>query len=1509
MHSVFINAKITMASKNTKQRGKGIRTGLRSNTEVHVMPMEQSQEVLRREEREDRIRREEREDRIRREEREDRIRREEREIEREEKEKDRKLELEKLKLQNSKEANPNRKSLGERKKFDRYTQKFTNNTDADAYFVAFEGYAHREGWKKDTWVRRMSQCLEGKARDAMNNITTQDFEYDQLKIAVLDVFQLSSEAYRNKFKKMQKLETETIKSYIIRLGRTFDSWVKYSEVQINSDDAKKLSQLMIRDQVLQNVPLDMRKHLMQSKTLDTLELANEAAEYASLDPNYWTKNKSKADQNSQREYAYKGPNKRAFQAIAGNSRYNNQAQSGFRGPPQKRNRMNYPQQRYGQNLQTNQQRNANPQQQNRPNPQANQQRNGNKFPNTNRGKHNAYRCEQVQQVQDHIQSSVESQQQELRPNKFLIPGTLEGKEVLIYRDSGCNKTAVNQELIPDDKLTGRTTQLKGIEGPIEVPTASVYIECQRYTGQIEVAVIEDLDYDILLGRELDSWDDLTPPKILVLTRAQKQQQVQQEIVKQAQLRQYQTSQNETPQNSQDAQNEIDEQMHQDQPVVNQEVHTLLQGDVHELIKLQSNDPTLEEIRDSLVTFKEAQNYNTCYYKDQNGIMMRKCPKETRLRKQVEDQIILPKQYRNHVMEIAHDKAGHLGILKTTDRITQNFYWPKVNQNVRDHCKSCVQCQFMSKTKKSQKQLARPLPVIDIPFKRIGIDIKGPFAVTEKGNKYILVICDYATRYPEAIPIPETSTDTVTQAMIEVFSRVGLPSEIIHDQGSQFMSKLMANLCKRLEIAQIPATPYHQQTNGLTERFIGTLQSMINSLPAEQKENWDRYIPLFLFSYREVPSQFTGYSPFHLLYGRQVRGPLSLIKDNFLNQDTRHEISSNLLEIMANMTKWMGHANVNKQKSQEKMEKHYNKNAQDREYKVGEKVLVFLPVGAGKLDSKWQGPYEVTQKVGEVNYQIHMPDKRKVYRTLHANLIKKYYTRQQAQDVHECFCVTGLVQEIGDESLTVDHDIDSQFLDDSIGPCYEQTQTWQDVKIDQKLSKSRGKQIETVLEKHSRAFSDVPGKTHVITHEVKTTNETPIRHRAYRTPQSLKQKIKDELDSMLKLGVIEETNSAYASPIVVVPKPNGDIRVTTDYRSLNKITVPDPYEIPRIDQILDDVAKAKYITTLDLTKGFYQVPLDPQAKAKSAFVTPFGAQYAYNVMPFGMMNASATFQRLVDTVLKDCKPFCRQYIDDVAIFSDTWEDHLKHLDTVLTKIQDAGLTIKPSKSKMAYQEVTYLGHTIGNCKIKPMLDKVESVKEFPTPTTKKNVRSFLGLTGYYRKFVQGYDGIARPMIELTKKAAPKEIKWTPQCQTAFDTLKAKLSTDPVLVTPDFTKEFLLQTDASKNGIGAVLSQINDNSEEHPIFYLSRKMLPNELNYSVAEKECLAIVWSINKLRYYLQGHKFTVVTDHKALIWLDKTRNCNNRLMRWSLTLQQFTFNIQYRRGVTNTNADSLSRRE
>ena len=1368
------------------------------------------------------------------------------------------LEVEKMRVANAE------KSREEGKKLERYYQKLTDNKDPEEYFTAFEHYARREEWHVDTWVRRLSQSIEGKALVAMNSVMTHDISYEQLKRAILEVFQLSAESYRNKFRMMKKMDNETIKSFITRLAHTYDQFVKYSDIDIQSEDAKALSQLMIREQLFQTIPYDMKKHLTQSKLLDTAKLATEAEEYASLDPKYWQKHSNRNGQNNQQG---KGNH---FQKGDNNSRkrpYNDKTQNDKPQDGQKKNAYQRGQGNWGK---------------------------GNHGKPS--GTANVRRCG-VQQSHD-----TDNQRPAIQKckNKFIIPGVVEGKRISIFRDSGCDKTAVNSKLIPSHCYTGKSVEVKGVTGQIHVPLAKVNLNCSIHVGEIEVLAIDELDHDLLLGTEIDSWDDLQQniPNILVMTRAQKLHSVDKEILAQDTIRNYIDNNNDEPNDS-----IIDENSFDDKSNLDEEMQDLLQGDVKTLIKLQNEDETLKKIRASL----NNDNDENGYYRHENGIIMRRCQAETRLRKQVGDQIVAPRKYRQHILEISHDRAGHSGVNRTRDRISQHFHWPNINHDVARHCQTCEQCQFMSKSKQTQKQLLKPLPIIDVPFKRVGVDIKGPLPVTEQGNKYILVVCDYATRYPEAIPISDQTADTVAYAMLEIFSRTGIPTEIVHDRGTQFMSKVMSKMCKKLGIQQLPATSYHQQTNGLTERFIGTLSAMINSLDQGEFENWDKHLPLFLFSYREIPSDFTGYSPFHLMYGRQIRGPLELMKQGFLGESDGQDIPSKLLEMSANMMTWMANAKVKKAQKQKKMKQNYDKKAIDRHFKVGDKVLVFLPQGGGKFESKWQGPYDITKKVNDLNYEIHMPDKMKSHRVLHTNLIKRYYDRQQAQDMKHCYCVTGTFHDVYNESeQPSDHEFDSQYVEEYIGPTYVQTQTWKDANISEEISKSQKDQIQNVMKMHECMFSDVPGKTNVISHKVITTTDAPIKQKSYRTPQAMKTKVQEEIDNMLALGVIEEVNSAYASPIVAVTKPNGDIRLCTNYKALNKCTVVDPYEMPRVDEILEDVASAKFITSLDLTKGFYQVPLDCEAKAKSAFVA-FGRQYAYNVMPFGMVNSSATFQRLVDEVLMDCKSYCRQYIDDIAIFSNSWEDHLEHVNTVLAKIKQAGLTIKPSKCRFAYQQVTYLGHTVGNGQIKPNIDKLKAVNEFPKPLTKKDVRSFLGLAGYYRKFVTHYEHIARPMINLTKKKEPNKVIWTPECEKSFQDLKTRLTSAPILKAPDFSKPFLLQTDASLTGLGAVLTQLDDQLREHPVVYLSKQLKPSEKNYAISELECLAIVWSIGKLRYYLQGRKFTVITDHKALQWLDKTKLSNSKLMRWSLLLQEFNFDIQYRKGICNTNADSLSR--
>ena len=320
----------------------------------------------------------------------------------------------------------------------------------------------------------------------------------------------------------------------------------------------------------------------------------------------------------------------------------------------------------------------------------------------------------------------------------------------------------------------------------------------------------------------------------------------------------------------------------------------------------------------------------------------------------------------------------------------------------------------------------------------------------------------------------------------------------------------------------------------------------------------------------------------------------------------------------------------------------------------------------------------------------------------------------------------------------------------------------------------------------------------------------------------------------------------------------------------------------------------------------KVPVAAEDQHKTAFTTPMGL-FQFRVMPFGLSGAPASFQRMADQLVDGIQNYAAAYLDDLVVFSSTWEDHLKQLQEILSRLRQAGLTAKPSKCQFGMRTCTYLGHVVGNGLIKPEVSKIQAVQSFAVPQSKRQVRAFLGLTGYYRRFIPGYAEIAAPLTDLTKKCAPNSVKWTNSCDTAFVTLKKLLCSPPVLRSPDFTKPFVLQTDASDIAVGAVLSQQDESGHDHPVAYFSRKLLPREVRYSTVEKECLAIRLATHAFRVYLLGREFVIETDHRSLEWLDRLKENNARLTRWSLALQPFSFSVVYRPGLKNGNADALSR--
>ena len=431
-----------------------------------------------------------------------------------------------------------------------------------------------------------------------------------------------------------------------------------------------------------------------------------------------------------------------------------------------------------------------------------------------------------------------------------------------------------------------------------------------------------------------------------------------------------------------------------------------------------------------------------------------------------------------------------------------------------------------------------------------------------------------------------------------------------------------------------------------------------------------------------------------------------------------------------------------------------------------------------------------------------------------------------------------------------------------------------------------------------------GVTSLVEHEINTQGAMPIKQYARRVPHAMKGKVKDLVEEMLRKDVIQSTHSPWASPIVLVAKKDGSTRFCVDYRRLNAVTKPDVFPLPRIDDCLDVLEGVRYFSTLDLDSGFWQVKMQEESAEKTAFATHC-VTFEFKVMPFGLINAPSTFQRLMERVLEGLTPAkCQVYIDDVLVIGSTFDQHLANLEAVFKRLREAQLKLKPTKCRLMQGEVRYLGYQVSAEGIAPDPAKLEAVKSYPAPTDVRKLRSFIGLASYYRRFVPNFAKIARPLHNLTKKDV--KFQWTERCQEAFEQLRDVLVEAPVLAYPDFGLPFRLETDASGNGLGAVLSQERE-GVVRPVAYASRSLHGAEERYSATELEALGVVWAVKQFRHYLYGQRCEVITDHQPLKSLLRTPHPSGKLARWGLALQELDLEIRYRPGRQNAVADALSR--
>ena len=1071
---------------------------------------------------------------------------------------------------------------------------------------------------------------------------------------------------------------------------------------------------------------------------------------------------------------------------------------------------------------------------------------------------------------------------ELRPDNCLIDpnGTVFGNTAEVTFDSGCSTVILSENIVPSEYKKGKLYKLYDYLGiPSYFPKVRCFLSCKFFKGWVSAYIAPIKFAEVLLGLI----PGVSVPKISIS-----------DVSRNSVVDEIKVSEEDKEIECSLAVQTRAGRAKETVPLKPLVCPNLDLGiDRNTLIQEQNSCPTLASIRKKVETKEIVQvRMRKVRYDKVDGLIYRFCEDSKNKFEIGKKQLVVPKKYTRQILELAHESifSGHFSHRKTSDKLFQKFFWPGASSDVVRFCKSCVVCQKYGAKGNVMKVPLHSMPVISEPFSRIAIDIVGPISpVSERGNRYILTIIDYATRFPEAVALKNIDTITIAESLVEVFSRVGVPREILSDRGSQFKSDLMSEINRLLSVKALFTSPYHAACNGAVERLNGVLKNMLKKLCVDHPSDWDRYIPSVLFAYREIPNDTLKYSPFELLYGRNVRGPLSILYELWTKENLNPELKTTyqyVFDLRNKLEETAKLALQNAEISSRQYKKYYDLKTKKRSFKVGEEVLLLLPTSSNKFSMQWRGPYKVEQcHDNGVDYVIKVKGKSKLF---HVNMLKKFHRRENEMDGVDVaqFCI-------------VNEEEESDACDISFYDCNNSK-----VNINPDLKSEMKEELNELVKEFSDVFCDVPGKTKTLEHSINLITDIPVRKKPYQVPHHLIEEFNREVDSMLKMGVIEPSTSPYCSPVVFVKKQDNSWRLCIDFRALNDITVYDSEPMPSRDEALKNFVGDKYFSELDLCKGYFQLPLSPDSKIYTAFATNKGLMQ-FKMMPFGLKTAPASFIRLMRKVVSgldntDC------YFDNLVVHNSNWTAHIKSLKMLLQRLRDHGLTAGPKKCFLGYSEIKYLGYVLGNDSLHPVDEKIVSISKMQLPQTKKQLRSFMGTVNFYRKFIENFAEISAPITNLLKKHRSNQLNWSDEQIKCFELLKEKLISKPILTLPDFSKIFYLRTDASNSAVGAILLQDCEGVLK-PVSYAGKKLLPREQNFATVEKECYAIVWAVNKFREYLLGKEFVLQTDHQPLVYLNKFKNLNGRLMRWSLALQNFSFVVDYIKGSENVGADMLSR--
>ena len=1337
-----------------------------------------------------------------------------------------------------------------------------NEIEVDVFFRNFEDIAVNMQWPNDKWVWLIKSKVKGRAAVIVSHLSGES-DYEEVKQAILDGYAITVEGHRQRFRQYYKGSSQTWYEFAQEKLRLFKKWLNAAAIT----DFDALVNLIVTEEFMRKLPLNIKAYIADKEELELKKVSMLADNYALI---------HKAFKGTERLVkqgkATKVNDEKEYLPFCFYCKKSGHDISECKAPGCMKSKFNS-QTRFSESGKRDSSQNK---------PAAKE----------------ALHCysENEDLLSDYISEGTVTLQNGDEPVR-----------VRILRDSACTQSLIVRKAVPNISVLDENAlvPIRDLSGVNLCPLANLNLKCKDVNGNVKIAVLDkDLpvsDVHILLGNDLARKSPF--PNLVVYNKPVAEEPF--DVFKNVFIEDV----NSCVPDPEQVVNVTTRSRHKpDEKEENPKINLNIPSSVDQLIALQKGDETLSQaIKQAASKGDKVPGY---YFN--NGLLYR-LYRSRKLSNNNSwanvEQLVVPVSLRQDILSVAHQSNSHLGITKTYQRIINEFFWPGLKKDVVNFVNQCHICQVSGKPNEViPKAPLIPIVVPHEPFTKVIIDCVGPLPKTKKGNQYMLTAMCPTTRYPMAVPLRNISAKTVISQLLKIFTTYGFPREIQSDRGTNFTSNLFSQTLREFNIKHTLASSYHPESQGALERHHQTLKSLLKKFCVETGNCWDEGLDMLLFVLREVPNESLGVSPYEMLFGRKCRGPLQILKEQLVNKEICEvNISQYLGNLKAQLENIHSFAQNNLSVSQEVMKSTFDKGTKVRKFKVGDQVLVYFPTSTAPLTHKFSGPYTIMKCMNNNNYVISTPDRRKSSQLVHVNLLKKYHQPFAKPVALHCTSDSNVIRY---KKLPKSAFV---YLDDEVSNLISTTpDTNNSAVIDQitdyfqHLTPDRRSQLQELLNEHKAVCADEPGICKTAEHDVELLpNTPPIRQQYYRVGPEKLRLMKEEVAYLLRNGLAKPSSSPWASPCILVPKPNGKVRLCTDFRKVNSVTIKDSYPLPRIDDIIDAVGNAKFLTQIDLVKGYYQIPLTKRAKLISAFVTPFGL-FEYTRLPFGMCNAPATFQRVVNEAIQGLEGIYA-YLDDILIVSDTWEEHLCRLRALLARLEEMGFTINLAKSSFCQAQVRYLGHIIGSGKILPKAENIDAIVNYPVPKDRKSLLRFLGMTSYYRKFCKNFSTIACPLTELT--STKRKFVWTETCQLAFEQLKNILCSKPVLSVPDLAKPFSIQVDACDSGVGAVLMQENAETKElHPVSYYSYKLKPHQRSYATVEKELLGIIMTLQKYEVYFSTHlPVTIYTDHNPLTFLNRARLTNQRILRWSLYLQNFNIILHYLKGAENTLADALSR--